>query len=126
MKKYLTTILMASTLLIGEVHTFWEKKPEVKENWIVNRYEPMSIQWNVKMAGEELILLMYFIAAWFLSLYPNHTNKTTVKVFIFAQLADIALYFWNFKTYNYHILYICMVLLWVWLLRKSIKQRLFG
>lgn len=134
---------MASTLLIGEVHTFWEKPEEYreingqkvlftyvdgrwvqakKENWIVTKYEPMTVQWNIKMLGDEVIPVLYFIAAWFFWMYPNATNKTTVSIFIYAQFVDIYFYFWNFKTYDYHILYTFMIVGWYILYKKSIKK----
>lgn len=125
-KKYLTTLLLATTLFIGEIHTYWEKAPERYENWIIGRYEPMTIQWNVKFVCEEAIGIIYFIAMWFFAKYPNKVNRVTVILFICLAIVDAALYFWNFKTVNFHYVYFCMVAGWIVLLRKELKQRLIG
>lgn len=126
MKKYATTLILASTLAIGEIHTFWEKAPERLENWIITRYEPMTIQWNVKMALDELNVILYFIAAWLFGKFPNNVNRVTIIIFIALAIVDAGLYFWNFKTINYHYVYFCMAAVWILMLRKTIKQRLFG
>lgn len=126
MKRYATTLILAGTLFIGELHTFWEKSPETKLNWIITRYEPMTMQWNVKMVCDELNVILYFIAMWFFAKYPNRLNKTVVSMFIGLAIMDMAIYFWNFKTVNYHYVYFGMALLLLFIFRKNIKQRLFG
>lgn len=139
MRKYLPSILLASTLLIGEIHTFWEKKPLRYENWIIDRYVPMTIQWNVKLALDELVIILYFISAWYFAKYPNRANKITISIFIFLAIADALMYFWNYKTYDYHIVYLCAAVVWAasfffgiriaaWGkgILKSIKRRLIG
>ncbi len=138
MKPYLTTLILAATLLIGEIHTFWERGIQVKQNWIITRYEPMTIQWNVKFVGEELNWLLFTIAMLFYGRYPNRVNRITVGIFIATATLDIVLYFWNFKTVNYHYVYFGMAAAWAILywwtdiaksstaMVKSIKRRLFG
>lgn len=113
MKKYLPSILLAVTLPLGELHTYWENKSQVKENWIFYNYEPMTRQWNMKMVGDELIIIMYFVAMWYLFQYPNKFNKTTVRAFIWLAIADLILYFWNFKTYEYWQVYFWALSFWV-------------
>lgn len=126
MKKYSPTIILAITLLIGEIHTFWEKGVQRYENWIIQKYEPMTVQWNVKMVGDEVSVILYFIAMWLCFKYPNHTNKVTVAIFIGLAVVDTGLYFLNFKTVNYHYVYFCMALVWILAHRKTIKRHLFG
>lgn len=104
MRKYLTTILLASTFFISEVHTYWEKKPVVYENWIIRNYKPMPVQWNVKYASMQAIYIIWFLA-WILYV-PNRINRVmVVTVFIWAIL-DTILYFYNFKNYEYGPVYL--------------------
>lgn len=127
MKSYATSLILASTLLIGEIHTFWEKAPVRYENWIIHAYKPMTVQWNVKFVGEEVNWILFMVAMWYFGRYPNRVNKITVRVFIAVAIVDLGLYFWNFKTVDYHYVYFCMVIVWaVMYWGKSIKQRLFG
>lgn len=119
MKRYATSIILALTLFIGEIHTFWEKAPPRKENWILDSYQPMTIQWNVKMVAEEIIVVLYFIAMWLFWMYPNRVNKTSVKTFIVLALADLGLYFWNFKTINFHYVYFGLVAVWIILYKST-------
>lgn len=140
MKRYATTLILASTLLIGEIHTFWEKLPVRYENWIIQIYKPLTIQWNVKFVGDELNWILFTIAMWCFGKYPNRVNKITVGTFIALAIADMGLYFWNFKTVDFHYVYFCMAGIWaliyfrlaergisiVWHWLKSIKQRLIG
>jgi hypothetical protein len=133
--KYITTYLLAATLLIGELHTFWGKGvisveqngkkvllrdglPVPKENWILFRSVPMTMQKNVKEAGSELIFILYFIAAWFFAKYPNRVNKTTVLTFICFMVMDAAMYFVNFKTWHYGYIYFVIALIWLYLYHR--------
>lgn len=110
MKKYLTTLLLGITLIIGEIHTFWERGSQKKVNWIIKRYEPMTVQWNVKFVCDELNIVIYFVAM--ILFVRNRINKTSVVSFIYLAVADMALYFWNFKTYDYHYLYLTLFVVW--------------
>lgn len=112
MRKYATTLILASTLLIGEVHTFWEKGSQRKENWIISRYEPMTVQWNIKFVGDQLNVVLYFVAFLMYAKNLNRVNKTTVIVFLATAIIDIGIYFWNFKTINYHYVYFFMIIVW--------------
>lgn len=112
MKRYSTTLILACTLVIGELHTFWEKASQEKVNWIIKRSEPMTMQWNIKMVGDEINIILYFVAMLLFGFYPNRTNTTSVISFIYLAVADLCLWFWNFKTYDYHILYLTLLAVW--------------
>lgn len=110
--KYATTILLACTIVIGELHTVWERQPVRYENWIINRNVPMSVQQNVKNACDQLNFILYFVAFLSYAGHCNRVNKTTVKTFAVFMFADAALYFWNYKTYDYYIVYFWLIGIW--------------
>lgn len=110
--KYLTTYLLAATILIGELHTFWERSSLQVSNWIIFRYVPMSLQWNIKFAADELNPILYFIAFLLYGKYPNRVNKTTVKTFIWFCTIDAGLYFLNWKTFSYGYMYVALIIIW--------------
>lgn len=113
MRKYLPTIILGTTLFIGEVHTFWEHGSEKKVNWVINKSEPMTVQWNVKFLCDEINGILYFIAFLLYGAYPNKTNRTTVISFLILAFADMGIYFWNFKTVNYYYVYLAFVFVWI-------------
>ena len=124
MLRYATTLILASTLIIGEVHTFWEKGSQDKVNWIINSYQPMTMQWNVKFLCDEINVILYFVAFYLYGKYPNRTNKATVLSFLFLAIVDMALYFWNFKTIDYHYVYFCLAVCGWMIYKFGIKPQL--
>lgn len=113
MKKYATTYILTLSLLIGELHTYWEKGVQHVQNWIIARDVPMSIQWNVKLATDQLNYILYFIAAFYYGKTLNLVNKSTVLSFIALSVIDTCMYFYNYKTYGFGIVYILYVCLWI-------------
>lgn len=110
MKRYLTTLILWATLLLGELHTFWENSTK-KENWILTRYVLMPIQWNVKLVTDEAVYIIIFAAMWFYR--KNRVNDTTVLTFILFSIIDTGMYFYNYKTYGFGIVYVLFLVLWV-------------
>ncbi len=103
MRKYLTTIILALTLPLGELHTYWINDTRV-QNWIYAINRPMLISWNVKFVVSELSVIAYF-AAWILW-KSNIVNRTTIVAFFWLAIVDMILYFYNYKTgQNYGIIY---------------------
>lgn len=121
MKKYLTTILLASTFFISEIHTYWEKKPVVVENWIYKANKPMTVQWNVKYASMQVIYIIWFLAwIWYV---PNKVNKAMVSTVFIWTILDTFMYFYNFKNYQYGPVYLWVGIIfltnfkvrgWIW------------
>lgn len=111
MSKYLFTYLLVFTLILGEVHTYWEKKPIRNENWIINNSVPMSIQWNVKLATDQAWYIIVFTSMLFYK--PNRVNKATVPAFICFAVIDTLFYFWNYKTYGYGYTYLFVAGIWL-------------
>ena len=111
MRKYATSYILALTIMLGELHTFWEKGEQHVENWIVEEYRPMTVQWNVKYAIDELNPILYFVAMFLF--VPNRVNKTTVLSFILFASVDTLSYFYNYKTYGYGWMYFLLVICWL-------------
>ena len=111
MKRYLTSILLWFSLLLSELHTFWENASKEKYNWIIDKFRPMTLQWNIKMVTDQLWIILIFVAMLFYD--KNRINRTTVLTFICFGIIDTAMYFINYKTYQYSIVYFILTILWV-------------
>lgn len=112
LRMYATTYVLLLTIYLGEVHTFWEKQnPPVIQNWIWRKPTPMSIQWNVKQAVDQLNYILVFVAA--LLYRKNKVNRTTLKAFIFYCSVDTLMYFYNYKTFDYGYVYLGVGTIWI-------------
>lgn len=109
--RYITSILLYASLLLGEVHTLFENASTKPVNWILFREVPMSLQWNVKMVTDQLWFIFILVAMWFYR--PNRINNTTVITFIGYAIIDFAMYFINYKTYEYGIVYTGLLIAWI-------------
>lgn len=107
MRQHLTTILFSLSLLVGEIHTFWEGKTVVIQNWILNVYRPMAVQWNVKFVCMQATALL--IAIGFYYYRSNRLNRTAVVSLVMYQIVDTLLYFYNYKLNGYGWIYIGVV-----------------
>lgn len=113
MRKYISSILLSLTLFIGEIHTFWEKSFPKEQNWIIAKYVPMTVQWNIKYASMQLVVILYFLA--FVLYVKNKVNRTTVLAFLILSILDTALYFYNFKTQSFGSVYLWFAFFWIWM-----------
>lgn len=138
--KYAVTYLLWSTILIGELHTFFDKnvvsvlkdgkrvlvekqpdgsyKEPKRYNWIIARPYPLTLSKNIKDAAGQLIFIIYFVAFYLYGKTPNPVNKATVLSFIAFVTIDGLAYFYNHKTFNYHIVYFAVIVIWIILLIK--------
>lgn len=116
MKRYATTILLWLSVIVSEVHTLFEKSSGVY-NWIVAKYVPMQIQWNVKYAMMELWNVLIFGAIVFWK--DNRTNKASAKAMLVVAFLDAALYFYNFKTKYYGWVYLALILSFIYFYRNG-------
>jgi hypothetical protein len=113
MKKYATTLILALTIFIGELHTFWERSSYEAVNWIWKRSTPMALQWNIKFVALQVNYVLWFIAAYYYGKYPNRGNKTTVITFIWLAVLDMGMYFYNYKTQYFGSVYLWLVVIWL-------------
>jgi len=108
MRKYGTTIVLAVIMLVAELHNLFG---DVTQNWILQRYVPMGVAWNVKQAGLQLIYILYPLAA---ILYRrNRINYVTCLSFIWWGVLDTIMYFWNYKANMYAPVYLWVLLFWI-------------
>lgn len=111
MRAIATTILLWLTLIVGELHTLWENS-SVNANWIISDYIPMTMQWNVKLLGDEVILVLLALAI--LMWKDNRINRTAVRVYLIYAILDFALYFYNYKQKGiYEWVYLMVIISWV-------------
>ena len=113
MRKYLTTMILGLTLLIGEIHVFWERASTRPVNWIWNNPVPMSLQWNIKYVCLQLNYTLYFLSMLTYCGYDNRINRTTVVAFVLFSLVDTLMYFYNYKTFGYSITYLTLLIIWI-------------
>lgn len=120
MKRYATTLLIWASLIVGEVHTFFENSQSV-QNWIVFDYVPMLLQWNVKFLGNELTGILIGLA---LILYQeNRINRTTAKVYILFMIADFLMYFCTYKRDWYEWVYLFVLISWILIYNSDGKRK---
>lgn len=119
MKRYATTLLLWASLLVGEVHTFWEDSTK-SENWIIGEKVEMPIQWNLKYAGDEVIGILIALAIVFYN--RNRINETAAKVFVVYHIADFMFYFYNFKREGYELVYFIILIFWILIYNHGCKH----
>lgn len=123
MRKYAVTWILFISLLIGEVHTFWEHSKTVS-NWILFRYVPLLNQYNVKYTTDQVLFIIYICLP--LLWVRNRVNITTVRTFILFNIYDTIMFFWNWKTYDYSAGYSLLIITWVlfYLYYKPVKMKI--
>lgn len=111
LRPYITTMLIWLSLIIGEVHTLVEDVNSTS-NWIISKYIPMTLQWNFKMMGDEIVGVLLALAMLFYE--KNRINRTTVKVFFVFYVLDFAMYFYNYKQKpEYGWVYLIILIAWI-------------
>ena len=116
MRRNATWIILALTLPLCELHTFWHGDGRTS-NWIIDRPTPMLIEWNVKYAVSQITVILYFLA-WLLYV-PTRSNKVIVRAFFAVALLDTMLYFWNYKTDGYGYVYFAYFFFFLLFVRKK-------
>lgn len=111
LRPYITTMLIWLSLIMGEVHTLVEDVNSTS-NWIISKYIPMTLQWNFKMMGDEIVGVLLALAMLFYE--KNRINRTTVKVFFVFYVLDFAMYFYNYKQKpEYGWVYLIILIAWI-------------
>lgn len=118
MRTYATTYVFALILLLSGLWSFFPDAGSY--NWVIHKYRPMSLAWNVRYACDQLIWVLYPIAV--LCWKSNRVNTVTAKCFILLAVADAMFYFWNYKTTDYGIVYFWYMGLWVLLYYLKPRQ----
>lgn len=115
MRKYATTLIIWASLLLSELHTFWEQTNQ-EISFTIGKYYPMNIQWAVKYMTDEFLFPLLALAV---VLYkPNRINKASVLAYISFCIGDVGLFFYDFKQdgelyqWNYLLLLISWILIY--------------
>lgn len=118
--RYKTTILIWASLLVNEAHTLFEKSKEV-QNWILFKYRPMLIDWNLRYLADEISPLLIALAL--LVYQKNRINDTTVKVLVAYGIVDLVLYFINYKDKEvYRYVYLFLIISWIIIYKYGTKR----
>ena len=106
----ISSYIIAATIAIGEIHTFWERSSHKPVSWILKRDVPLTIQWNIKNITDMVNWILIVVA---MMLYrPTRENRITAWFYLVFCLLDMVMYFYNYKTYNYHVVYFIMGISW--------------
>lgn len=109
-RQYATTLIVWASLLVGELHTFWENGT-AKVNWILTKEVVMPIQWNVKYAADELWFILMAFAIYLFK--DNRINRTTALSYAVFCMADMFMYFYNYKQEGYGAMYTLLLITWI-------------
>jgi hypothetical protein len=110
LKEHKSSLLIWLSLIIGELHTLFEQSSNTA-NWILNNKVVMTIQWNLKYAGDEVQGLLLALAILFFR--RNKFNITTAKAFVFFYIIDTLFYFYNYKRDGYGWTYTLTLIAWI-------------
>lgn len=143
-RRYATTLILACTLLIGEIHTFFGKnitsivvngknvamqiqpdgtlKEAYRSSWIISRYVPRTTPKNIRDLCNQINFILIFVAMFLYGKTPNFVNRVSVITFIFYSVIDTMMYFYSDKTYGYHLVYPIVAILWTILFLKFKKK----
>lgn len=119
MKQYLTTILLWASLIVGEIHTFWEDST-ASANWILIKDVTMPVQWNVKFVGDEISGILIALAILFYQ--RNRINATAAKVFVIFYVTDFLLFFYSYKQEGYEWVYLIIMISWILIYNRNGKR----
>jgi TctA family transporter len=122
-REYATTLLVWLAMIIGEIHTLFENS-KASVNWIITEKVVMPVQWNVKYAGEEVLMVLFILA--FLMYRKNRVNDTTVKALVVFYIADFLFYFYNFKHADggYGYIYVLLLVAWIRIYNRKAKNEI--
>lgn len=109
-RQYKTTLIIWASLLISELHSFWENSTE-KANWILKENVVMSVQWNIKNLTDEVWFIMMALAI--LVYEKNRINRTTVLAYTAFCCIDMIMYFYNYKQAGYEAIYTFLLIAWI-------------
>lgn len=112
MRKYLPAFLIGAIYIVSVAPVFWYNDPVVV-NWIWKNPRPMPIGWAMKYTADQLNWILIALAAYFLGVYPNRVNKTSMIVFLLWCILDCFAYFYNYKQIGYFAMYFWLPVAWL-------------
>src|SRR5574342_446019 len=119
--------IMAFIVLLGEVHTFWERSC-IYGRWII-KYPfdvSMHIQHYIKDNGVMLNWILLSVFAYRLGKKPTRFSFWLLSMFIVWKCINIPVYWYNYRTFGYGWVYVVVIVIgfisYNW---KKIKAALF-
>lgn len=100
--RYATAILISLTFAISGLTCLWHGQTQIV-NWIYARPTPMALEWNVKYLADEINALLIAVSIY--TYRANPVNKSASIAYVFYCAVDIVLYFYDYKTGSYELLY---------------------
>lgn len=113
-KRYAVSLMLAVTFFIGESHNIWSGNKQLVRVSYLNPIE-IPMEWAVKQHSDQIIAIV-FIFALFLygkTISRNRVNAISVRIVLCWVLFDYYSYLYNYKTFNYGIVYIFLSVIWV-------------
>jgi hypothetical protein len=106
-------VLYLITIPIGEIHTFWEHSKKQYWGVLYKTFDwPYGIQWYIKDNSEMLNWVIISIIGFrFARKVGNKLLTIIALLYVIWRIADIGLYWINYKTYGYGYVYIGLVVL---------------
>lgn len=117
------TILLACTYIIGQAYELFEGM-NITQNWILFKYRPMLIAWNVKFLSEEICRVIEALALYVLAMKykVDQDFMIPIKIYLVYRMLDIPMYFLNYKTQYYWTVYVVLGLIELYLRYKRKKE----
>jgi hypothetical protein len=103
-----TALLIYACFVVAELHHLWANDTSV-QNWILVKYTPMPVQWNVKYASDQLVCIMIALAMFCYGQTPSKSNGKAVLVYLLWVIFDTLVYFYNYKSFLYWQMYPCLL-----------------
>lgn len=118
-------MLYLVTVPIGELHTFWERSTKAYNGVLFKTFDyPLPIQWYVKDNCEMLNwIIISLIGFRFAKKYGNKLLIFVALLYMVWRIADVPLYWINYKTSGYGYVYIALALIGIVRLFIYLKWR---
>ena len=80
----------------------------------------MPVQWNIKFVTDELWFVLMGVAL--LVYVPNRINRTTAIAYTLFCIADVLMYFYNYKQAGYGAMYTFLLIAWILIYNNESKR----
>ena len=113
MRQYATTFVFALIMFLSGLHTFFPDTVESVQAWQYYHKQPMTLAWNIRYLSDQVIWILYPLCALFW--VNNRINRTTAKCFFLFAVMDAGMYFYNYKTTDYGLVYFWYIGFWLFI-----------
>lgn len=104
-------VIMACIVVLGEVHTFWEKS-DIAGKWIYDYpWEfPIRLQNYVSDNAGMINWILLSVFAYRLGKRPTNFSFWLLSLFIIWKAVNIPFYWYNYRTFGYGWVYVGLIL----------------